>query len=262
MSTYTFIECNAENGILRINLNRPQKHNALNSTMVKELIHAMSLVAEDPRVRVVLLSGNGESFCAGGDINFFEEVHGSPDFLEFGAFLQELLFEMVHCRVPVISAVKGKVYGGALGILAASDIVVSSEDARFCFSETKIGMAPAAILPFINKRIGTTQTRYLTLTAMVFDAGKALLAGLVNKTAPPELLEKTVDDIIREILLCSPEATYITKKLINAIDNRNVLIDSASYSIHFYEDLNKSSFVAEGLRAFREKRKPSWVEST
>lgn len=259
--SYTYIKTNLQNGIFSITLNRPQKHNALNADMVKELIQSMGVVADTSTARVVVLQGEGPSFCAGADLNFVEKAHGTPELPAFGELIQELLFELVHCRLPVITIAKGSVYGGALGLLAASDIVVSAEDCCFSFSETKVGMVPAAILPFVNKRIGTTNTRYLMLTAMTFGPNEALSAGLVNKIAIGQLPEEVAEEIIRGIMLSSAEATIFTKQIINAIDNRNVLIDSASYSIHFYDDINKSDSVKEGLKAFREKRKPNWVQS-
>lgn len=259
--SYQHINTELREDVYTITLNRPGVLNALNGQMVGEMIHAMGEASESSRARVVVLRGEGPAFCAGGDIHFLEQAHGTAQLPAFAEKLQELLFELVHCPLPVISLAHGRVYGGALGLLAASDIVISETDTRFSFSETKIGMVPAAILPFINKRIGTTNTRYLMLTAMVFDAEQARAAGLVNQICPDGTLQDHLDDIIREMRQSSPEATILTKQIINAIDNRNVLIDSASYSINFYQDINRSAFVREGLQAFREKRKPSWMQA-
>jgi methylglutaconyl-CoA hydratase len=257
--SFQHIETHFDAGIYRIRINRPEVHNALNADLVHELIQAMNMVKKLSSCRVVLLEGAGPSFCAGADIRFVMDAHGTASLPAFGERLQELLFELVHCRQPVVTKVHGAVYGGALGLLAASDIVISAADARFSFSETKIGMVPAAILPFVNKRIGTTPTRYLMLTARVFDIGEALGCGLVNQSVPAGTLDQAVNNVIHEILQSSPEATALTKQLINAVDNRNVLIDSATYTINFYDNINKSPFVKEGLQAFREKRKPSWA---
>ncbi len=259
--SYNTIKTEYQDHVFHITINRPQVHNALNLEVVQEMIMAMRQVAADQAARAVVLRGEGRSFCAGADIHFVSQAHGTPSLPLFGEQLQELLFELVHCRVPVITLAKGSVYGGALGLLAASDIVVSADDTRFSFSETKIGMVPAAILPFVNKRIGTTNTRYLMLTAKRFDASEAMATGLVNRVSPPQQLEQALEEITGEMMQSSPQATMMTKQIINAIDNRTVLIDSASYSINFYEIINESAQVKEGLQAFREKRKPSWVPS-
>lgn len=260
--TFQYIETHFDAGVYRIRLNRPQVHNALHADLLHELIQAMNMVKKLSGCRVVLLEGAGPSFCAGADIRFVMDAHGTALLPAFGERLQELLFELVHCRQPVVTKVQGAVYGGALGLLAASDIVISADNSKFSFSETKIGMVPAAILPFVNKRIGTTPTRYLMLTAKVFDAAEAMGYGLVNQAVPADALDQAINNVIHEILQSSPEATTLTKQLINAVDNRNVLIDSATYSINFYDNINKSPFVKEGLQAFREKRKPSWVAPT
>jgi methylglutaconyl-CoA hydratase len=242
-------------------MNRPQVHNAFNSTMIRELAAAFAEAGQDPRIRLVVLTGAGESFCAGADLNWMREIirYSFEQNLRESRELAELLYSIYTLPKPTIARVNGAVIGGGTGLFSACDIVIASEKARFGLSEVKIGLIPAAIGPYVIRRIGESSARELFLTGERFDAGRALELGLVNKVAPHEALDEKVEEVVHLLLSSGPEAIAKCKELLQKVPAMN-LDEAKGYTAEMIAGLRISPEGQEGMASFLEKRRPRWAK--
>jgi methylglutaconyl-CoA hydratase len=247
--------------VVRISLNRPEVHNAFNATMIREIAEAFEEAQRDESVRVVVLTGIGESFCAGADLNWMREIirYSFEQNLKESMEVAELMHKIYTLPKPTIARINGAAIGGGNGLFSACDIVVASERARFGLSEVKIGLVPAAISPYIMRRIGESAARELFLTGERFDARRALEIGLVNKVVPHDELEVKVDEIIRLLLSSGPEAIASCKELLHKVPAMTDA-EAKSYTAEMIARLRVSQEGQEGMAAFLEKRKPRWAK--
>jgi methylglutaconyl-CoA hydratase len=250
-----------EGRVLRLTMNRPQVHNAFNSAMIRELAAAFDRGRRDPEIRLIVLTGAGESFCAGADLNWMREIvrYSFDQNLRESRELAELLYSIYTLPKPTIARINGSVIGGGTGLFSACDIVIASEKARFGLSEVKIGLIPAAIGPYVIRRIGESAARELFLTGERFDARRALEIGLVNKVVPHEALDGKVDEVSRLLLSSGPEAIAKCKELLQKVPAMS-LDEAKGYTAEMIAGLRVSPEGQEGMAAFLEKRKPSWVK--
>jgi methylglutaconyl-CoA hydratase len=204
-----------KNGVLQITLNRPEVRNAFDDAMIAELTEAFLNV----EARVVVLAGAGKSFCAGGDLEWMRrsiDLSAAENYKDAVALGK--MFETINsCACPVIGKVHGAAFGGGVGLACVCDIVIASDDAKFCFSETKLGLAPAVIAPYAIARIGEANARRYFLTAEVIEAADARRIGLAHEVVAKEQLDATVDKIIAAILSNGPNAVSTAKALIRSI---------------------------------------------
>jgi methylglutaconyl-CoA hydratase len=234
--------------VRRITLARPERRNALDAELIGELTDAFAGVGN---ARAVVLAGEGESFCAGADV---EWMRASVD-LSFDENvadtrrLQSMLDSIDGCRAPVVARVQGHALGGACGLLACCDVVVAAPDTQFAFSEVKLGIVPAAISPYVLARIGSGAARRYFTTGERFDADVALRIGLVHEVSLD--LEDAVDRVLGEILSAGPEAARVAKDLAR-------YPHSPDETARAIAERRASDEGQEGLRAFLEKRRPSW----
>ncbi len=245
----------------RISLNRPEVHNAFNLTMIRELADAFKRAADEAGVRVVVLSGMGKSFCAGADLNWMREIirYSFDQNLAESLELSELDYLIYTLPKPTIARVNGAVIGGGTGFLCACDIAVSSEEARFGLSEVKIGLVPAAISPYVWRKIGESQARYYFLTGERIDARRALKIGLVNEVVPAEELDRSVGDVVDKLLSSGPEAIARCKELLREM-TAMTFEEAKKYTARMISELRISPEGQEGMAAFLEKRKPKWAK--
>lgn len=250
-----------EGKILRLTMNRPQVHNAFNSAMIRELAAAFAAAAKDPDIRLVVLTGAGESFCAGADLNWMREIiHFSfEQNLRESRELAELLYAIYTLPKPTIARVNGAVIGGGTGLFSACDIVIASEKARFGLSEVKIGLIPAAIGPYVIRRVGESAARELFLTGERFAAARALEIGLVTKVVPHEALDEKVAEAARLLLSSGPEAIAKCKELLQRVPGMS-LEEAKGYTAEMIAGLRVSPEGQEGMASFLEKRKPDWAK--
>ena len=194
-------------------LNRPDSHNALNAALIEELTRYFEAVAEDQETRVVVLSGEGRSFCAGADIGYMRETAGLSyeENLEDARRLAMMFWTINECPKPVVAKVQGVAMGGGAGLLAAADVVVADSEARFAFSEIKLGIAPATISPFVVRKIGVSHARSLFLTGERFGAERAREIGLVHRVVSSEGLDEAVQEKVGELLEGGPVAQATLK---------------------------------------------------
>jgi methylglutaconyl-CoA hydratase len=263
MTHYEHLLFDIDDHVCWITLNRPDVHNAMNRQLLDELREAFDSVARMERgeVRAVVLAGAGKSFSAGADINW---MRASLDFTAeenvADALALARTFDTINvCPVPVIARIQGAALGGGVGLAAVADIVVAADNARFAFSETKLGIAPAVISPYVLAKIGRSHARALFFTAERFGAERALAIGLVHIVVAPDALDAEVSRIVAELKTSAPAAIARAKMLIATVPS--LAPDTAmQITAETIAALRVSSEGQEGLRAFLEKRKPSWAE--
>lgn len=251
---------NFKDHYLEIRLNRPEVHNAMNPRMIGELtaVFKSLQVAKNPPL-VVVLRGEGKSFCAGADLKYMKEIagYGFEENVKDGQKLADLFSSIYHCPVPTIALVHGVAFGGANGLLAACDVVLASEETKFAFSEVKLGISPATIGPFVLKRIGESGAKALMLTGKRFDVAEAYRWNLVNEIVPQKELDEKIEEWIGHFRSAAPNAVRETKKLIEKLTSGNEdKIDQ--YTSEIIARLRASEEGQEGMAAFLEKRKPFW----
>jgi methylglutaconyl-CoA hydratase len=259
---YKTVTFDKEEKVARVCFNRPEVHNAFNSEMIRELDDVFDKIGADKSLRVVILTGNGESFCAGADINWLREIidYSFEQNLEESLELAEILYKIYVLPKPTIAMVNGTAIGGGTGFLSVCDIAVASEKSKFGLSELKIGLVPAAISPYVILRIGEKNAREYFLTGERISAQKAFEIGLVNKVVPPARLKETVDETANRLLTSGPEAIARCKELIYRVP-RMSFEEAKTYTARVIANLRVSEEGQEGMSAFLEKRKPSWTKA-
>lgn len=241
--------------------NRPNVHNAFNAAMISELEDVFQKVEENPSVRVVVLTGEGSSFCAGADLNWMREIidYSFQQNLEESVQLAELLHKIYSLPKPTIAMVNGAAIGGGNGFLSACDISIASEKAKVGLSEVKIGLIPAAISPYVIRKIGESKAKEYFLTGKRVSAAEAGRIGLFNEVVPADRLEQKVKEVVELLLTSGPEAMAKCKELLFKVPSMN-LEEAKSYTAQMIANLRVSREGQEGMAAFLEKRKPEWSE--
>lgn len=256
------LELKIADWVAQVVLNRPEVHNAFNAELVARLTETFEQVRERDDVRVVVLRAEGASFCAGADLHWMGAIanYTYAQNLDDARALARMFEVIDHCPKPVIARVHGAAMGGGVGLVAVCDIAIASPEARFAFSEVKLGLIPAVIAPYVVRKIGYGHARALFLTGERFDAETALRIGLVHRIAPAEQLDDAVQQVIRGLLQNGPQAMASAKMLLNA--TQTLPIDELrSLTVARIAELRVSPEGQEGIRAFLEKRKPNFAIS-
>lgn len=244
-------------GAAWITLNRPEQRNALSAALVNELADHLDAAIADPAVRCIVLTGAGTAFCAGADLKSppGQVVDGRQ-----GVSLADVLARMQDAPKPVIAAINGAAFAGGLGLVGASDIVITVDSAVFSFSEVKIGVIPAVISVVCLPKLGPHHGMKLLLTGERFSGAQAVTLGLAHVAVPADQLAAAVQHEIDAIQAGGPIAVAECKKLVRRMLQlpRDAAFKEASeWSARMF----RSAEAAEGMAAFREKRKPSWVKT-
>lgn len=246
------------NGIARLTLNRPDRHNAFDEAMIADLTRTFETLSANEAVRVVVLNGAGESFCAGGDLHWMQraaqktEAENEADALALATMLRTLN----TCPKPVIGLIHGACFGGGVGLAACCDMVVAAPDARFGLTEVRLGLIPAAISPFVVAKIGAAARRYF-LTGERFSADEARRIGLVHEVRAG--LDAAAAPLIDGLLASGPLAVTDAKALIDEVTGRAIDDALLRLTARRIAARRASDEGREGIAAFLEKRKPGWV---
>lgn len=245
----------------RVTFNRPKIHNAFNATVITEMSQVFDEIAADEELRVVLLTGEGKSFCAGADLNWMREVinQSFDENLAESNALADLFYQIYTCKLPVVGQINGAAIGGGTGFVAVCDIAIAARSAKFSFSEVKIGVVPACIGPYVIKKMGEGKARELFITGERMAADRAHEVGLVNAVADDDQLEATVNDLIKTILSSGPHAVAMAKKLVSEVPGMTPE-QFKPYTAEMIARLRVSDEGQEGMDAFLNKRKPNWVQ--
>jgi methylglutaconyl-CoA hydratase len=237
--------------VLRVMLARPERRNAFDAALIAELAEAFVDVG---RARAVVLAGEGASFSAGADVDWMRasvELSYDENVADANA-LRRMLEAIAGCPAPVVARVQGHALGGGCGLVAAADTAIAAPDAVFAFSEVKLGIIPAVVSPFVLAKIGAGAARRYFLTGERFDADTALRIGLVHEVAAD--LDAAVERVVGELLSAGPKAVRWAKRLIAERPD-------SSETARWIAERRTSDEGQEGLRAFLEKRPPSWLDS-
>lgn len=245
-----------------ITLNRPELHHAMNMEMISELNQTFSGFGKDPGIRIILLRSTGEHFCAGADLNWMRGSMGLDEeqLKQEGIELASLFAKMRDLPKIILTAVSGKVIGGANGLVAASDLVIAEPTTRFAFSEVKLGLIPATIAPFVVYRVGRSRAAAWMISGRWFDAEEAASAGLVQFICERDELKKETATLLKELLSGGPEALRGIKQMMQSFDftqDAEKIIDESAENMARFRISPEGQ---EGMQAFLEKRKPRWNE--
>jgi methylglutaconyl-CoA hydratase len=249
-----------ENQIATITMNRPELHNAFDEKVISDLTHAFIKAGEDKDVRVVILRGNGKSFCAGGDLNWMRRVadytfeQNVMDAMLLGALLKTINF----LPKPTMALVQGNAFGGGVGLASCCDIAIAEEGAQFCLSEVRIGIIPSIISPYVIAAIGERQARRYFLTAERINAQTAARIGLVHEVVSSGGLDQAAEKIIAALWDGAPGAQARGKKLILETSKKKIDDELIKFTSEKIAEARASDEGKEGLSAFLNKAEPSW----
>jgi methylglutaconyl-CoA hydratase len=255
-------------GVLTVTLSRPDVRNAFNEVLIDELASVFSKDVLEASVRAIVLKGEGQTFCAGGDLNWMKKAidFSYEENLQDTKRLAKMFASMNECPKPVIGRIHGAAIGGGVGLVSVCDIAIASAETQFSLSEVRLGIVPACIGPFVIAKIGASHARGLFVSAERFSAEKAKSVGLVHEVvANVDALAAEVERVLSNILQCGPQAMAVAKKLVLDLswpEKRSKLGDCLDYVARTLSDLRISAEGQEGVRAFLEKRKPSWLKKT
>lgn len=253
-------------GVLHVTLSRPEIKNAFNEVMIKELTDVFTQTVKDPNVRVVVLSGAGDIFCAGGDLNWMKRSVSLPysENIKDTKVLTEMFATMNECPKPLIGVVRGAAIGGGVGLVSVCDLVLATEDTQFSLSEVRLGIVPACIGPFVVAKIGATHSRRFFISAERFFASKAKEIGLVHEVyKDASSLNEALSKLLSTMVQCGPHAVAVAKRLVLDLswpERRAQQPDCLDYVAKTLAEIRTTPEGQEGVTAFLEKRKPSWLK--
>ncbi len=259
MTTQT-LEISVAHRVAVVWLARERVRNAFNETMIAEVAQTFAQLGGDSAVRAIVLAAKGPAFCAGADLDWMRRVSGysNDENRKDARALADMLRAIYECPKPVIARVHGDAYAGGMGLVAACDIAVAATSAHFCLSETKLGLIPATISPYVLRAMGQNAARRWFLTAERFDAAEAYRIGFVHDIAPLDTLDERINDILGGLMLTSAAAVSEAKRLVREIAGRPIddrlLADTADR----IAAARASDDAREGVQAFLNKRKPRW----
>jgi methylglutaconyl-CoA hydratase len=252
-----------EGALARLRLNRPELHNAFDAALIAELTSALERVAADPGIRVVVLEGAGPSFSAGADLNWMRGMAAASEAenREDSLRLAKLMRVLDELPKPTIARVHGAAFGGGVGLVACCDIAIGVPEAKFGLTESKLGLLPAVISPYVIAAIGARQARRWFASAELFDADEAQRIGLLHDVVNPTALDTAVQRQVDLLLKAGPIASATAKSLVRrvAAGGSGEQLDAANADL--IARLRVSPEGQEGLSAFLDKRKPAWTES-
>jgi len=260
MHTYETIKVELKENIGTIYLNRPEIHNAFNHKMVLEIISALDFLSNDHKLRILIIRGNGKSFCSGADLNWMRDVVDFDHEKNYNEnlLLANCLHTIYHFPVPVISFGHGSVIGGGNGFLATADFAVCTKNTVFAINEVTIGLVPAVISWFVIRRIGINKAKELMLSGQKFNGIEAERWGLVNYAIDEANTDDFIKSIIQKLLKNSPQALRSTKNLLNKSDLFHGENEFLKESADIISKARNSKDGQEGMRSFLEKRLPEW----
>ena len=256
---YESLEIQRKNDVITVYLNRPEVHNAMNEKLMRELTSCFKEIINDSSIRIVILTGNGKSFCAGADLNWMKSMvkFSKDENIKDSNILLDLYETIYNCPKPVIGRVNGSAFGGGVGLIATCDIVIADVECKFAFSEVKLGIIPAVISTFIIRRIGLSKTRRLFITGEKFDSNYAKEIGLVDYVANGNELNDVIQKYVELLHSSGPDSIKEVKKIISEYEK----LDIENYmqsTVKKIAELRISDEGQEGINAFLEKRKTKW----
>jgi methylglutaconyl-CoA hydratase len=256
---YEALVITKKDDVATVTLNRPDVHNAMNETLMNELTGCFHQLSTDDSIRVIILTGNGKSFCAGADLTWMKHMvnYSLTENKKDSRLLLEM-YESIHsCPKPVIGRINGGAFGGGIGLLAVCDITITIPEVPFAFSEVKLGIIPAVISTFVASRMTPATMRRLFITGERFDSVTAQKIGLIDIIATPEKLDETVSTCVEQVLSSGPNAIKEVKHLIYNLQKMDMK-EYREFTVEKISELRVSEEGQEGIKGFLEKQKPRW----
>ncbi|MGA2695767.1 MAG: enoyl-CoA hydratase-related protein [Terriglobales bacterium] len=256
--TYNTIQLKSDGRVTTVTFNRPDKRNAVSFQLVDELMHALD-EAEESGAQVLILTGAGKAFCAGMDLDELKSLVGKTyeENVKDSARMAEMFRRLYEYPLPTIAAVNGAAVAGGTGLATMCDFTLSVPDAKFGYTEVRIGFVPAIVSSILVWQVGHKIARDLLLTGRLFDAAEAYRCGLVNEIVGPERLMARTHELAQQILANSPSSVRATKRLINSFIAKQ-LDGQIAEAIEDNAQIRTTTDFREGVAAFLEKRKPVW----
>lgn len=248
-------------GVVLLTLNRPEARNSLNPELIRELTETFQELDHNNDVRLIVITGAGDTFCAGADLKDWKDSKNFSEAQNFESSLKlASMYKTINdCQKPVIAKVNGHAIGGGVGLLAVCDYVLASSDAKIGMPEVHLGLVPAVISPYVIAKIGETNARAYFLSGIIFFAQKAETLGLVHDVYAPEKLGTETSRVIKQFLKAGPvalrEGKILIKNLTPTVDSKNI-----DYTCELIARLRASEEAQEGMNALLEKRPPNWVK--
>ncbi len=249
-----------DDGIAYLTINRPEKRNAFDDTMIASLLHYLDEAKKNHVIRALVIRGTGEHFCAGADVVWMQKMaqYTQEENFQDAMQLGSLMHQLFYFPKPTLAVVQGSAFAGGAGIAACADIVIAADNAKFCFSEVRLGLVPAVISPFVSYKMGHSNTQRYFLTAEVISANVAKELGLCHVVASETELDNYLQQFLRNIKRSGPRASTAVKSLLRSIYARPIDHIVLETTAHHIATLRVSPEGQEGLNAFLEKRTPSW----
>lgn len=257
---FQHIQCELENGVGKLILDRPEVHNAFDEVMIAELISALALFADDSKCQMLILKANGKHFSAGADLNWMRK-QAQMDFAQNLADANELarlMHDLDKFPKPTLVQVSGAAFGGALGLICCCDIAIANTRSSFCLSEVKLGLIPAVISPYVVRAMGSRASRRYMLTAERFNTEQAQQLQVIHEISDD--LDAASQPIIDALLTNSPQGMDWCKKLISHLEHSEINQATLEHTSDYIARIRVSDEGQEGLNAFFEKRKPNWSQ--
>jgi methylglutaconyl-CoA hydratase len=257
--SYSHLRRTDEASVATVILARPESRNALNAALIAEIARCFDELAGDDNVRVVVLTGEGSSFCAGADIGYMRDTSrfSYEENLEDARRLAGMYRAVDELPKPVVAKVRGAAIGGGAGLVAAADVAVAGEGTRFAFSEVRLGIAPATIAPFVVRKIGLSRARALFLTGERFGTREAREFGLIHDVSPEGDLDARTEDVVSLLLQGGPAAQAAIKGLLRQVAATEPM-EALGLMTGLIAELRTGEEGQEGLGAFLQKREPNW----
>lgn len=250
-----------DRGVAWLRLNRPDVHNAMNAAMIAELTATAERLGRDPAVRVVVLTGTGPSFCAGGDLAWMraQMAADAPTRAREARALADMLGALDRMPKPLICRVQGQAFGGGIGLLSVCDVAVGVEGVKFGLTEVRLGLIPATIGPYVVARMGVARARRVFFSGRRFGSDEAVDLGLLARAVSKDDLDAAIEAEIAPYLVAAPGAVAQGKALVAALGG-GVTPAEVSASVDALVARWETAEAAEGIAAFFERRAASWVE--
>ncbi len=253
-----------ERGVATVTLNRPEVNNAYDGGLIAGVLSAIAELGREPRLRVVVLKGNGKHFQAGADLKWINAVR--PQSPAANEAASQATFEAVQrlnrLPIPTVALVQGGCFGGGTGVISACDVVIAADNAIFSITEVRWGLTAAIIIPQLSDAIGVRQVRRYALTGERFGAQDARRIGLVHEVVPLADLEAAGAKVVEQLLANAPEALAETKRLAMESSFGGMSVDDAAFArlVRMHAAKRQTAEAAEGLASFAEKRAADWGE--
>jgi len=247
-------------GVATLTLARPGKHNAMNATMIAELAAAAAELSARPGLRAVVLAAEGRSFCAGGDLGWMRDQMAADRATRMAEArrLADMLGALDTLPLPLIARVEGQAFGGGIGLISVADIALVARPGRMALTETRLGLIPATVAPYVVAKMGPARSREVIATGRGFDADGAVRLGLAARAVEPDEMDTALEAEIAPVLAAAPEAVAAAKRLHGRLSG-TITPEAVEASVTALADRWESPEAEAGIAAFFEKRPPPWA---